>query len=309
MKKQNSNLHKAKKAKDDEFYTQLGDIEFQMKNFKKDFKDKIIFLNCDDPEWSNFWKYFSLNFDYLGLKKLISTHYSEGNQSYKMEMVKMKDNQPEYIKTDLKGDGDFRSEESIELLKEADFVITNPPFSLFREYVAQLIEYNKKFLIIGNHNAITYKEIYTLIKENKIWLSYRFNKGNAYFKTTKTVNDFKKGVFDEKTGLVKMRNVSWFSNLETKQRNEEFLLFREYNEQDYDKYDNFNAIEVGTLNDIPKDYEGVMGVPITFLQNYNPKQFRIIGFRKGDNGKDLCVNGKDKYFRILIQKINKKGSK
>jgi len=340
MKKQNSNLHKAKKAKNDEFYTQLEDIEKEMKHYKKQFKGKTIFLNCDDPDWSNFWKYFSLNFNHLGLKKLISTHYAENSQSYKMEMVKMKDNKPEYIKTDLKGDGDFRSEESIELLKEADFVITNPPFSLFREYVAQLIEYDKKFLIIGSMNAITYKETFKLIMDNKLWLGITAPK------------EFKNPDGEMK----KFGNINWYTNLEHSKRNEEIILYKEHHnfEEDFPQYENYDAINIDKVKDIPKDYSGYIGVPITFLSKYNPKQFEIVALgiigsidftknRKMEILKDGVETGKftnnakgtlyrkynmsiDKkspafrdvetgelyssiYARIIIKKINKKGNK
>lgn len=258
-KKKNSNLHKAKQAKNDEFYTQLNDIENELKNYKSHFKDKVIFCNCDDPDWSNFWLYFSINFNSLGLKKLISTHFESNKPSYKLEMNEY----GETIKTDLTQNGDFRSPECIELLKEADIVVTNPPFSLFREYVAQLIEYDKKFLVIGSNNAITYKEIFKLIKDNKLWLG--------------TTNPKK---FKQPNGEMKnFGNINWFTNLEHSKRNEEIILYKTYqgNEADYPKYDNYDAIEVSKVKDIPIDYEGAMGVPITFLDKYNPSQFEILG--------------------------------
>jgi hypothetical protein len=290
-KSSNKNLNKANKAKKDEFYTQLSDIEKELRHYKEHFKDKVVFCNCDDPRVSNFFHYFSFNFEKLGLKKLITTCYKNQdadlfseNKSEKAIYLeytgdKNGDNipNPEEIGIKhLKGDGDFRSRESIELLKQADIVVTNPPFSLFREFVAQLVEHDKKFIIIGSLNAITYKEIFKLIKENKIWLGNGFSGGNAYFKTTHT-KEFASGVYDEETGLVKFRNVCWYTNLDISKRHEELILHKKYNEKDYPQYDNYNAIEVSKLSEIPCDYEGEMGVPITFLEKYNPDQFEIIG--------------------------------
>ena len=208
----------------------------------------------------------------------------------------------------LKGDGDFRSKECIGLLKQADIVITNPPFSLFREYLAQLMEYNKKFVIIGPLNAITYKEIFKLIKDNKLWLGYGFSGGNAYFKTPYP-KEFAEGVYNKETGLIKFRNVTWFTNLEIQKRHENLILYKTYkgNEKDYQKYDNYNAINVDKTKDIPANYAGAIGVPISFLDKYNPEQFEIIKFRKGDDDKDLAINGKYTYFRIIIK--NKKVKK
>lgn len=203
----------------------------------------------------------------------------------------------------LQGDGDFRSLECIELLKQADIVVTNPPFSLFREYVAQLQEYDKKFIIIGNMNAITYKEIFKLIKDNKLWLGYGFNGGNAYFKTPH-LKEFASGVYNEETGLVKFRNVIWFTNIDHEKRHEDLILYKKYNSDEYTKYDNYDAINVDKTKDIPVDYTGAMGVPISFLDKYNPDQFEIIKFRKGNDEKDLCINGRCPYFRIIIR--NKK---
>lgn len=313
-KELNKNLHSAKKKKNDEFYTQLADIEREMKHYKEHFKDKIVFCNCDDPEWSNFWKYFTLNFDFLGLKKLIATHYNENGRSYKLEFVP--GDKPSFLpsdthrRTELQGDGDFRSPEAIEILKEADIVVTNPP----REYVAQLIEYDKKFLIIGNVNAITYKEMFPLIKDNKMWLGNGFKAGNAFFKVHNP-KDFAKNVYDEATGLVKFRNCHWFTNLDHKKRKEELILYQNYygNEDKYPKYDNYDAINVDKTKDIPVDYEGPMGVPITFLDKFNPEQFNIVGLTAGnikgmsgmipDNGKDgPYINGRLKYGRIIIRR-------
>jgi len=318
----NKNLHKAKNSKKDEFYTQLSDIERELKHYRKHFRGKVVYCNCDDPRISNFFHYFSYNFEKLGLKKLITTCYKNKNMDlftkndsdeaiyleYKGD--KNGNNVPDVeeigIKP-LKSDGDFRSEESIELLKQADIVVTNPPFSLFREYVAQLIEYDKKFIIIGSRNAITYKEIFQLIKENKLWVGYGFKGGNAYFETKHDTDEFAKGVYDNKTGLVKFRNIEWFTNLNILKRDEELILYKNYygNENEYPIYDNYDAIEVSKVANIPIDYDGVMGVPITFLNKYNPNQFEIVKFRKGDDDKDLVytINGEKKYpyFRILIK--------
>lgn len=316
----NSNLHKAKKAKADEFYTQLSDIEKECSHYKEHFKGKTIFCNCDDPRVSNFFFYFSANFEYLGLKKLIATCYknqdinlfSEGKSEKAVYIVyegdrngnKNVDNNELDIR-ELQGDGDFRSRECIELLKQADIVVTNPPFSLFREYVAQLMEYQKQFLIIGHQNAITYKEIFPLLKENKIWLGNGFSRGNAYFRIPETASrDYAKGVYDEETKLVKFRNCCWFTNLDHSKRHEVIETGQTYSPEKYPKYDNYNAIEVSKLKDIPMDYDGVMGVPITFLDKYNPEQFEIIKFRKGNDEKDLSINGKCPYFRMLIKKSN-----
>ncbi len=290
-KSNNSNLHKAKDAKNDEFYTQLPDIEKEVKHYSHHFKDKVVFLNCDDPEESNFWRFFSLNFEKLGLKKLIATHFETDKPSYKLEIVRDinndgKINQLDTIKTPLTQNGDFRSPECIEILKEADIVVTNPPFSLFREYVEQLMNYDKKFLIVGPMNAITYKEIFPLLKNNKMWLGYT------------TVKEF-----IQPDGTIKnFGNINWYTNLDIKKRHDELILFKKYNSKDYPKYDNYDAIEVSKVSEIPEDYYGAMGVPITFLDKYNPKQFEIIKFRKGDDNKDLSINGKTPYFRIIIKR-------
>lgn len=261
----NTSLHAAKKAKNDEFYTQLYDIENELKHYKEHFRGKVVFCNCDDPDWSSFWVYFQEGFEHLGLARLIATHYSQGKSSYKLEFDgrRSADGKPIVRQTDLEGDGDFRSAECVELLKEADIVVTNPPFSLFREYVGQLVEHGKQFLVIGSQNAITYKETFKLIRENRLWL------GNA-----------KPKQFKQPDGSIKtFGNICWFTNLPHKKRNEELILFRAYsgNEHRYPKYDNYDAIEVSKVVDIPADYAGVMGVPITFLDKYNPEQFEIVG--------------------------------
>jgi len=288
----NKNLNKASKAKNDEFYTQLSDIERELGNYKKQLKNKIIFCNCDDPKESHFWKYFELNFDFLELKKLISTHFEKNKPSYKLEIVRDKNEKMQKpIKIKLKQNGDFRSPECIKLLKEADIVITNPPFSLFREYVAQLIQYKKKFVIIGNQNAITYKEIFKLIKNNKIWLGYTSPKE-----------------FLQPDGSIKkFGNITWFTNVEVKKRHEDLILYKKYNSKEYSKYDNCDAINVDKTKNIPIDYEGAMGVPITFLDKYNPKQFEILGNEydlKIEKGRGY-VKGKRMYSRIFIKKIIK----
>lgn len=309
----NKNLTKAKAAKNDEFYTQLSDIENELRHYRNFFKGKVVFCNCDDPEYSNFWKYFQMNFFFLGLKKLISTHYEPGGQSYKMEIVSadLLTGQlgiPDYVRTPLEGDGDFRSDECIEILKEADVVVTNPPFSLFREFVAQLMEYGKKFIIIGNINAITYKEIFPLLKGNELWTGHKsFGGGmnmivpDKIFDAEK-VKKYKVSAHGEK--IVNIMGVIWYTNVDIQKRHTPMDLYMRYhgNEGHYPKYDNYDAINVDKICEIPEDYNGVMGVPITFLDKYCPEQFEIIKFRKGNDDKDLCVNGKCPYFRILIRR-------
>jgi hypothetical protein len=314
-----------------EFYTRLEDIEEELKHYKSFFKGKTVLCNCDDPRVSNFFHYFSYSFEHLGLKKLITTCYKNQNidlfsqnsseQAVYLEYTGDKNGNripdPEEIGIKpLKGDGDFRSAECIELLKQADVVVTNPPFSLFREYISQLIEYDKSFLIIGSQNAITYKDVFSLIRDNKIWLGNGFKAGNAYFKIPETaVSDYAKGVYDAATGLVKFRNCAWFTNIETAKRHEDLELYKKYNPQEYPKYDNYDVIEVSRTADIPMDYDGVMGVPITFLDKYNPDQFEIIGMAE-DNGKGYSgalakwdgknphciINGQAKFKRIFIKK-------
>lgn len=320
----NKNLSDAKKSKKDEFYTQLPDIERELKHYRHYFKDKVVYCNCDDPRVSNFFHYFSYNFEKLGLKKLITTCYKNQerdlfSQNKSEQAIYLEYNgdlngnnvpDPEEIGIKpLNGDGDFRSKESIELLKQADIVVTNPPFSLFREYVSQLIEYDKKFIIIGSLNAVTYKEIFKLIMDNKLWIGYGFKGGNAYFETPYPDN-FAKGVYDEETGLVKFRNVTWFTNLEIPKRNEELILYEKYDPEKYPKYDNCDAINVGRTKEIPVDYKGAMGVPISFIDHYNPNQFEILGMDDHTliypdwRGRGPDLNGKPIYRRIIIR--NKK---
>lgn len=283
----NANLTAAKVNKNDEFYTRLEDIEREMAHYKPHFKGKVVYCNCDDATWSNFWRYFHLSFAHLGLKKLISTGYNPGGTSYKAEYVGGNDTDiTACVKTEFVGDGDFRSEESVECLKEADIVVTNPPFSLFREYVAQLMEYNKKFLIIGSKNAITYKDFFPLLKENKVWIGY--NSPSEFTTPNMTTQKF--------------GNIGWYTNLDISKRHETIDLFKKYTPEEYPTYDNYDAINVDRVAYIPKDYDGVMGVPITFLDKYNPAQFELIKFRKGDDDKDLRYNGKEPYFRILIKR-------
>lgn len=291
-KSSNDKLKKAKAEKKDEFYTQLSDIEKELRHYKDHFKGKTVFCNCDDPRVSNFFHYFSYNFENLGLKKLITTCYKNQERDlfseHKSESAiwleyngdKNGDRvpNPEEIGIhELKGDGDFRSQECINLLKEADIIVTNPPFSLFREYVAQLIEHDKKFLIIGHQNSITYKEIFKLIKENKIWLGYGFNRNMAHF-INKHYEDYASDL-DHKEGKIRVSGVVWFTNMDLTKRHDDIILYKSYygNESEYPKYENYDAINVDKTKDIPIDYPGEMGVPITFMDKYNPEQFEIIG--------------------------------
>ena len=289
-KSQNKNLQKAKSNKKDEFYTQLSDIERELKHYKKHFKDKVVYCNCDDPRVSNFFHYFSYNFEKLGLKKLITTCYKNQDidlfsQNSTEEAIYLEyegdkngNNVPDLEEIGihhLEGDGDFRSEESIELLKQADIVVTNPPFSLFREYVAQLIGYDKKFIIVGHQNALTYKEIFPLIKEDKLWLGYGFKGGAAHF-INKHYEDYATAG-DHQEGMIRVSGVVWFTNLDISKRHEDLILYKQYNIEDYPKYDNYDAINVDITKEIPIDYSGAMGVPITFMNKYNPEQFEILG--------------------------------
>ena len=332
-KSQNTNLTLAKANKKDEFYTQLSDIERELKHYKKHFKDKVVLCNCDDPRVSNFFHFFSYNFEKLGLKKLIATCYksqdsdlfSQNNSERAIYLEytgdKNGNNVPDAEEIGIKhlqGDGDFRSKECIELLKQADIVVTNPPFSLFREYVAQLIEYDKKFLIIGNQNNFTYKEIFKLVKENKIWAGVD-NGGTKWFKVPdhydiqtetriKTVDGQK---------YFSMGSVFWFTNLDNRKRHEDIILYKTYygNESEYPTYDNYDAIEVNKVANIPMDYKGFMGVPITFVDKYNPEQFEILGMASsagyneevvgipflGDKDARPLINGKNTFARVIIR--------
>ena len=286
----NERFDNAKKNKNDEFYTRLEDIEKELNHYKEYFKGKTIFCNCDDPRISNFFKYFALNFNEFGLKKLISTCYKNQdvdlftqNDCEKAVYIEYTGNPNDPTSTDfstievkeLKGDGDFRSQECIELLKQSDVVITNPPFSLFREYVAQLIKYDKKFIIVGHQNAISYKEIFSLIKENKLWLGYGFKGGAAHFINTHYEDYASAG--DHKEGMIRVSGVVWFTNIDIKKRHEELVMYKTYNPEEFPKYENYEAINVDKSTDIPMDYDGVIGVPITFLDKYSPDQFEIVG--------------------------------
>ena len=350
----NSLLCNAKKAKSDEFYTQLDDIENELKHYKEQFRDKVVFCNCDNPFESNFFKYFAMNFNFLGLKKLITTCYknspiantelslfdnespenkttmsphkiiitevSDFNNDNKIDiadvewLLKNKKN----VLSRLNGDGDFRSEECIELLKEADIVVTNPPFSLFREYVAQLMEYKKNFLIIGNINALTYKEFFPLIKENKVWIGQSIHGGDREFRVPNYYPLKAAGCRIDEKGhkYIRVKGVRWFTNMDVPIRHKNLTLYKKYTPEEYPKYDNYDAINVNYTSDIPYDYEGAMGVPITFIDKYNPEQFEILDaneFRNNDSvpikkhglikDKDGSVDGKPKYVRVIIRRI------
>ena len=322
----NKQLGRAKRAKEDEFYTQLSDIENELRHYKEHFRGKTVLCNCDDPRVSNFFHYFAYQFEALGLKRLITTCYknqtpdlfSQHDCERAISLVYDGDKNgnrvpdPEEIGIhELQGDGDFRSPECIELLMQADIVVTNPPFSLFREYVAQLMRFAKKFIIIGNQNAITYKEIFPLIMDNKVWLGYGFKGGAAHF-----ISNYEDtaSAGDHRAGMIRVSGVVWFTNLEIKKRHEDLILVRNYNPEDNPRYDNYDAIEVGKTGDIPMDYDGLMGVPITFLDKYNPAQFEIVGC--SDNGavpdqyklphfkkhNEPFINGQKVYKRIFIRR-------
>ena len=353
MANKNKELRKANKAKNDEFYTQLSDIEKELKNYRNEFKDKIVFCNCDDPYESNFFKYFAMNFNFFGLKKLITTCYSgspiitkqlslfdvnglvikkeDAKKPYKLEITEVIDSNGdgaidlsdvEYLiknkkntLTLLEGDGDFRSYECIELLKESNIVVTNPPFSMFREYVSQLYEYDKKFIIMGNTNALSYQEIFKLFKDDNIRTGYtNFNVG-MYFFVPDDTEKFHKMVDGKK--MVRVATSCWFTNLPVKKHTEKLILYKKYNPEEYPKYDNYNAININKYSDIPVDYYDYMGVPITFLDKYNPMQFKIIDGLHRYALYDACgtneyiqkhhleatdVNGKSMYCRVVIQR-------
>lgn len=309
MANKNSNLHSAKVAKNDEFYTRLTDIEKECFNYKEQFKDKVIYCNCDDARDSKFFKYFSMNFEFFGLKKLITTGYKADGHGvaliYEGDKNGNKIVDDEEIEViELEGNGDFRSEECIEFLKEADIVVTNPPFSLFREYVAQLMEYGKKFIIVGSKNAVTYKEIFPYIKNNEMWVGVKEMSGSMWFPTPSNGGT----KYDKIVDGVLMTPIAccWFTNLPHKKRNLPLDLYKKYNEKDFPKYDNYDAIEVAKVCDIPMDYNGVMGVPITFLDKYCPEQFEILGQMANTKIDDYnfgypFINGERKYARILIR--------
>ena len=347
MAKNNANLHNAKKEKGDEFYTLYSDIAEELKHYKEFFKDKVVLCNCDDPLESNFTKYFILNFRHLGLKKLICTFYDiNGGSAFAFEyegedmnddgvinekdidIIRQsgacrtilvadegfdKDNEEECWKNKIYGSGDFRSKNCIDYLKQADVVVTNPPFSLFREYVAQLMEYDKKFIIIGNGNAVTYKEIFPFIKENKLWIGVSKGIGGKFtFAVPPTYEGKFVSVVDGQR-IAQVNNACWFTNVPHSKRNTPMTLYKTYSEEKYPKYDNYDAIESKT-DEIPVDYNGVIGVPITFLDKYCPEQFEILGMMSGGKGDGLVngdddrakffINNKGVYARILIRKFS-----
>ena len=331
-------MNTAKRGKNDEFYTQLSDIEKELRHYTKHFKNKTVLCNCDDPRVSNFFHYFSYNFENLKLKRLITTCYKNQNADlfsrhdceraiYLKYDGDMNDNRipdPEEIGIhELKGDGDFRSEECIKLLKQADIVVTNPPFSLFREYVSQLEEYRKKFLIIGNWNAITYKNVFKLIKDDKLWIGVNSNRNFSGFIVPKhyPLHGTEARLDENGNRIVSTNTNCWFTNLDVKKRHEDLILYKTYNPQEFPKYDNYDAIEVSKTAEIPLDYNGVMGVPVTFLKYYNPEQFAIVGsdyevkqgllpelIRPSWTGKidRSYVRGRRLYARILIRKRTSK---
>ena len=340
----NAGLTKANKAKKDEFYTQLADIEVELKHYKKHFVGKTVLCNCDDPYESNFFKYFAMNFNYLGLKKLIATCYDSSpivgeqlslfpdKRPYMIQITEVLDENGDgaidltdvaYLLQNRKNsthklkNGDFRSDECVEILKEADIVVTNPPFSLFREFVALLEQYQKQYLIIGNVNAVTYKEIFPLIKNNKLWLGYSIHSGDREFRVP---NDYPLEAascrIDEKGNkYIRVKGVRWYTNMDYIERHTDLELWKAYTPEAYPKYDNYNAIEVGVTAEIPEDYYDVMGVPITFLDKFNPDQFEILGATESE-GKGVSaglwdetskiaqplVHGERKYKRFFIRR-------
>ena len=309
----NELLQKAKKSKSDEFYTQLCDIERELQYYQGQFENKTVYCNCDNPRLSNFVKYFIDNFHRLHLKKLIASCYVESENNLFQECSVRRGLYCEYAGDEvkfkeMKGNGDFRSDECIELLKESDVVVTNPPFSCFRQFLSQIIRYEKKFLIIGNINAITYKEVFELIQQNKIWLGVNLGRGISGFIVPDNYGLYGTEVSINKEGktIIATNGCMWITNLDQTYRHKDIELTREYkgNEKKYRHFDNCDGINVDRTQDIPRDYSGLIGVPITFLHKYNPEQFEIVRFRKGDDGKDLKIDGKCPYFRILVRNRN-----
>lgn len=306
-------LHKAKKNKNDEFYTQRVDIERELENYSPQlFRGKTVYCNCDDPGISNFVHYFVDNFESLGLKKLLVTSYRTDVMPYGKSFIYTgtAGDKSRFLNREfdqMAGDGDFRSPESLEFLKDADIVVTNPPFSLFRDFVSLMVEFNKKFLVIGNVNVITYKEIFPLIQSNQVWLGYGLGRAISGFIVPKHYELYGTEVREDQDGnrIVSTNGCLWLTNLDIEKRHEDIKLNKEYygNEEDYPRYDNLDGINVNKTKDIPLDYDGYMGVPITFLHKHNPSQFEIIRFRKGDDGKDLSIGGKCPYFRIIIKRV------
>ena len=320
MANNNIKLHSANKNKKDEFYTQISDIENELRHYKQHFQGKTVLCNCDDPRVSNFFKYFALKFKELGLKRLIATCYKNqdidlfSQNECEQAVYIIYDGSPkidhipdsdEIEVKPLKGDGDFRSQECIDLLKQADIVCTNPPFSLFREYVAQLIEYNKKFLIIGHQNAIGYRECFKLLKDNRMWLGYGFKGGAAHF-ISRYTDEAVAGNHIE--GMIRVSGVVWFTNLEIDKRHENLILYKQYNPDEYPKYENFDAINVDKTSEIPTDYQGVMGVPLTFMDKYNPEQFEIIGLGIATSGLECGVKPYKPEHKRYRKEIQKRGA-
>ena len=321
----NQYFHRASHQQNDDFYTQLSDIENELKHYRHQFEGKVVYCNCDDPKISNFYHYFSHNFKFLGLKKLIATCYKsrqydlfsnhDHEDSIWLECVGVENSSGSYIPSEpivrkLGGDGDFRSAKSIELLKTADIVVTNPPFSLFREYVAQLMEHQKNFLILGSQNAISYKEIFPLIKNREIWLGMD-NGGTKWFevKPHYTIKTQSRQKIEGGKKYFSMGNIAWFTNLDHSKRHEELILYKQYSPEEYPKYDNYDAIEVGRYSDIPIDYDGEMGVPVTFLDKHNPNQFEIVGMDRplikeltGTQSR-FRINNREIYARIVIRHL------
>ena len=320
----NTNLTDAKKAKNDEFYTQIEDIEKELKNYKDFFRGKKVLCNCNDGKlngvWSSFAQYFSMNFEHLGLESLTCISYNKNGHGIKYVYQGDKNGNRitddfEWEVTELDGHGDFSDEEGCQLMQECDVVVTNPPFSLFRDFVAQLMEYNKKFLIIGNMNAITYKEIFPLIKDNKLWLGASIKSGDRkfYVPDNYQLNASGCGIDEKGKRFIRVKGVRWFTNIEDAKRNLTLDLYKKYNPKDYPKYDNYDAINVNKTSDIPMDYDGVMGVPISFLDKYCPTQFEIVGLTSssrectyghviGNATTRAMIGGKKIYARILIRR-------
>lgn len=314
----NKNFHRAQRKRQDEFYTRFEDIENEIKHYKKHFEGRVVFCNCDDPKYSQFWKYFVFNFDELKLKKIISTHYRpttiiENEDAYALEY----NGKGKPKKIPLQGDGDFRDKECIDLLKQSDIVCTNPPFSLFRDYINQLMKYKKKFLVIGNLGAATYKEMFPLVQGNKMWFGLTPKSGDLTFRVPDdyTATSSRLSVDENGRKWMSQGTALWFTNLSHRGRNTPIVLYKRYNPEEYPKYDNYNAIEVSKVKNIPKDYKGEMGVPITFLEKLNPKQFKIIGLCRylpknpqirGPQER-FFLDGKEKFARIAIK--HKKGKK
>lgn len=328
----NNDLNQAKRAKKDEFYTQLSDIEAELRHYAEYFRGKTVLCNCDDPRVSNFFHYFAHRFEQLGLKRLITTCYknqnaglfSDGTQERAVYLIYEGDKNGDHIPNPeeisvrpLEGDGDFRSRECIRLLEEADIVVTNPPFSLFREYIAQLVQYDKKFVVIGNLNAITYKEVFRLVLEGKLWFGKSIHSGDREFGVPNDYPLNAAGCRIDANGnrFIRVKGVRWFTNLDYPERHEPLILYKEYSAEEYPRYDNYDAINVDKTADIPCDYDGAMGVPITFLDKYSPEQFELLGITeshgRGNSGGlwdeasgrlHANIEGKKVYARLFIRK-------